>query len=440
MGKELYMQYSDVREIDRGGFGIVTECVDENGNRFAKKTLIATDKKSISRFVNEVRMMSELKHPNIVPVIAKRLSNPPYFYIMPLYESNLRKDLSDFIISSDDDFITNVLRSVLAGLSFAHSEGASHRDIKPENIMRGDNGEYLIGDFGIGKSANYERSQLTTLGTQLGTLNYMAPEQFRNAKDADMKCDIFALGKLILEMHGVEITPGQVGVDDLPVEWRFIIEKCIKINPKDRYQSASELQSDFLDLTRNSNADKTSERIESLLDKQSKSGPSLPTPESNELMKAMETMDNDQLFKAMNKLNRKTINKMDSEKSGSLVRIVKQYCEHVSATGWPFSATDKIGDVLMDIIHSTQNPSIHADCIKGLHEVGFKHNRWHVMGLFGTALNYISKNNIGSVREVIKMYKGGEIQNLKESKAYVNMNEIDKGIKALFRVVPPSKS
>ena len=261
----------------------------------------------------------------------------------------------------------------------------------------------------------------------------MAPEQFKNAKEADARCDIFAMGKLVLELHKIEILPGIIGVDDLPGDLRFIAEKCIKRNPEERYQSAGDLQDNYLDLLRKDQKTKSSEQFLSMIEKQAASGAVTSDKETSALLRVLSSMNDDEIYESLPKIETPVIAKMEKLNRGELTKLVEKYVDHVSSTNWPFSATDKIGDLLMEIIQAVDSPTIHAACIRGLHDVGFDHNRWHVMGLFGSALNYISKNHIVSVPEVIKMYKDGKIKNLKDSKSYVNMSDLDKRVKEIIK-------
>jgi serine/threonine protein kinase len=92
-------KYTDIREIGSGGFGIVHVCrCDADGNIYAKKKLtVFADEDAIKRFTREVRILSKLDHPNIVQVLAKRLQEPPFFYVMPLFKRSLRAELPSLI-------------------------------------------------------------------------------------------------------------------------------------------------------------------------------------------------------------------------------------------------------------------------------------------------------------------------------------------------------
>lgn len=120
-------KYIDIKNIGSGGFGEVWQCErDADKHIFAKKKLKpGTDDEGIRRFIREVRILSSLDHPNIVKVIGKRLSNDPYFYIMPLYSTSLKKELSSLI--GNETRIKPIFLAIIDGIEYAHSEGVIHR-------------------------------------------------------------------------------------------------------------------------------------------------------------------------------------------------------------------------------------------------------------------------------------------------------------------------
>src|SRR6202022_1943561 len=85
------------------------------------------------------------------------------------------------------------------GLDQAHKQGLIHRDIKPDNIMVASDGQVKLADLGLVKEVDGDVN-LTRTGRGLGTPHFMAPEQFRNAKNADVRCDIYSLGATLYQL------------------------------------------------------------------------------------------------------------------------------------------------------------------------------------------------------------------------------------------------
>ena len=107
-----------------------------------------------------------------------------------------------------EDEAVRIIAQVCQGLHKAHKQGMIHRDIKPDNIMVTPQGEAKLTDLGLVKEVDAELN-LTRTGRGLGTPHFMAPEQFRNAKNADARCDIYSLGATLYMMVTGELPFGK---------------------------------------------------------------------------------------------------------------------------------------------------------------------------------------------------------------------------------------
>jgi serine/threonine-protein kinase len=130
------------------------------------------------RFLKEARIVANLSHPNIIPVYDFGSEGDTAYLVMEFFPS---RDVSAWAAEGrlTCPLLLRVLRAVAEGLDYAHSRGVIHRDIKPANLLLNDAGTVKITDFGIAKSLG-EGGQ-TTQGMLVGTLEYMAPEQFTGA-------------------------------------------------------------------------------------------------------------------------------------------------------------------------------------------------------------------------------------------------------------------
>ena len=181
--------YTNTEQIGTGGFGVVWKCRrTSDGQLFAKKQLdpsAAADPELVARFNREVRMLSELDHPNIVKVIGKRFLTPPFFYVMPLYPSSLANVIPGLV--GDEGRIRKIFAQVLDAVEYAHKQGVIHRDLKPENVLYFADSDIVVSDFGLGRQLNSGSLRRTGTGYQMGTPLYMAPEQGVNAKVATVE-------------------------------------------------------------------------------------------------------------------------------------------------------------------------------------------------------------------------------------------------------------
>lgn len=151
-----------IKRIDQGGFGIVDLVESSTGKQYARKTFSKNQPLSdellanvIKRFAKEVRIQGSVNHPNIVPIIEANLDVSPPYYLMPLADSSLSKDLT--ADKTLDGSFVSTLSDIVAGLEEMHSMQIYHRDLKPQNVLRfkrnaGKPEEqkfYAVSDFGL---------------------------------------------------------------------------------------------------------------------------------------------------------------------------------------------------------------------------------------------------------------------------------------------------
>jgi serine/threonine protein kinase len=161
----------------------------------------------LKRFENEFRAASKLNHPNVVRAIDYgTVAGRPYLVMEYVDGESLGQRLErDGRISEDES--VRMVSLAAKGLQEAHTHGLIHRDIKPDNIMITRDGQVKIADLGLVKETEADLN-LTRTGRGLGTPHFMSPEQFRNAKNADVKCDIYSLGATMYMMVTGELPFG----------------------------------------------------------------------------------------------------------------------------------------------------------------------------------------------------------------------------------------
>jgi len=297
-----------VREIGRGGMGVVYEAVQLSlGRRVALKVLpfaASLDAKHLQRFKTEAHAAAQLHHTNIVPVYAVGCERGMHFYAMQLIEGQsldrviaatngddkarhgtaLTVDLKANTTAAQTQFTKsgpNSVRSretfraaarigaqVADALEYAHDAGVIHRDIKPANLLIDAKGNVWITDFGLAQVT--ADVGLTQTGDIFGTLRYMSPEQASGRRNqVDQRTDVYSLGATLYELLTLQpLFPGQDRQKLLhqilneepslprhadraiPVELETIVLKALAKTPEERYATAGEMAADlrrFLD-------------------------------------------------------------------------------------------------------------------------------------------------------------------------------------------------
>jgi serine/threonine protein kinase len=266
--------------IGKGGMGEVFLAEDTELERLiALKVLpedLANDAERMRRFVQEAKSASALNHPNIITIYEIGKTDKTNFIATEYIEG---ETLHNHLKSSRMNLksFLDVAVQVASALDAAHRAGIVHRDIKPENIMIRPDGLVKILDFGIAKLiekrnelVEAEAATAIKAGTQdgliIGTASYMSPEQARG-KDIDARSDIFSFGVVLYEMlTGKQPFEGESAIDtissiihkepvplnqitsDVPRELQHIVEKSLRKDREERYQTAKDLLIDLKDV------------------------------------------------------------------------------------------------------------------------------------------------------------------------------------------------
>ena len=303
-----------IREIGRGGMGVIFEAEQESlGRRVAVKVLprqVLLDEKHLKRFEREARIAANLHHTNIVEVFGVGEQDGFHYYVMqyirgvgldaviPLLakvacsQGSVRSQPAPPPATkaiSEDAIAEAAARQLLGGeagrnpagrlgpqywqsvarfglqaadaLNYAHGQGVLHRDIKPANLLLDPQGTVWLADFGLAKAA--QSDDLSLSNDLVGTLRYMAPEQFRG--NTDHRSDIYSLGLTMYEMlalrpayeetnqsrlihriaQGPPLPPPSTSGLGVPRDLETIILKAVNQDVSQRYQSAAAMAEDL---------------------------------------------------------------------------------------------------------------------------------------------------------------------------------------------------
>jgi tetratricopeptide (TPR) repeat protein/predicted Ser/Thr protein kinase len=200
-------KYALVREIGRGGMGVVYEAEDPDlRRRVALKVLKedVSDPAAAERLRREAAIAAQLRHPNIIAVhevgTTKPRTGPPLpFIAMELVEGRTLADLLEER-KTGRTALLRILEDMARAVAHAHAGGVVHRDLKPANVIVDKDGRCYLGDFGIARAATF-RTRLTEARYIVGTPEYMAPEQVEDRPDdVGPATDIHALGVMLYEI------------------------------------------------------------------------------------------------------------------------------------------------------------------------------------------------------------------------------------------------
>ncbi len=242
-------RFRDAEAIGRGGAGIVYRAFDEQrGEVVAIKRLRGRAREAqtaIERFRREARIVSRLRHPNVVDVQEVIEEDDDILIVMELVDGDdlERRIRSGGPFPQRDAFA--IAERIARGLVYAHDNGIIHRDVKPANVILGpsddpdDPGVPKIVDFGLARAPDPAGSvgsleSLTGDGALLGTIDYMAPEQARDPRKADARADVYSLGALLYRLLTGE-SPRTIREGRLPEASRYIVMRALEDDRERRY-------------------------------------------------------------------------------------------------------------------------------------------------------------------------------------------------------------
>jgi eukaryotic-like serine/threonine-protein kinase len=257
-------RYRIVRKLGTGGMADVYLAEDQElGRRVAIKILNdrhAADDQFVERFRREAKNAAGLSHPNIVSIYDRGTAEGTYYIAMEYLDGRSLKELIVSRGPAPVKVAVDYARQILAAVGFAHRHGIVHRDIKPHNVLVGPEGTLKVTDFGIARSG---ASQMTEVGSIIGTAQYLSPEQARGSP-VDQTSDLYSVGVVLYEMLTGQVpftgeTPLEIAMKhlsevpkppselrpDVPHDLDLVVLRALAKDPAERYQTAEEMGADL---------------------------------------------------------------------------------------------------------------------------------------------------------------------------------------------------
>jgi eukaryotic-like serine/threonine-protein kinase len=257
-------RYRILRKLGTGGMANVYLAEDEVlGRRVAIKILNdrhAGDDQFVERFRREAKNAASLSHPNIVSIYDRGEAEGTYYIAMEYLDGRSLKELIVARGPAPVHLAVDYARQILAAVKFAHRNGIVHRDIKPHNVLVDGEGRLKVTDFGIARAG---ASQMTEVGSIIGTAQYLSPEQAKGAP-VDQTSDLYSVGVVLYELlTGVVPFSGDTPVEiamkhlstvpeppsskraEIPRDLDMVVMRALAKDPSERYHSAEEMDADL---------------------------------------------------------------------------------------------------------------------------------------------------------------------------------------------------
>ncbi len=254
--------YTILEKLGEGGMGVVYKARDSRLDRYVAIKFLSTALSSSvteqERFIQEARAASSLNHPSICTVHDIGTHEDQLYFVMEFVDGSTLLEIAGTL---DEKSCLRIIRQVAEGLAAAHANQIIHRDVKSSNIMLTADGRVKIMDFGLAKFSG--RPDLTTVGSTVGTMAYLSPEQARG-EQVDQRADIYSLGVVLFELLTKEQPFSalyntamlyQILNEEAPApslrkknvssSVDAIVKHCLAKNVDDRYQIVTEICDDI---------------------------------------------------------------------------------------------------------------------------------------------------------------------------------------------------
>lgn len=384
------------RPLGTGGFAEVYRAVDRrNGQVVAVKILkdiTKADAEAVKRFRRELRLMQTLNHPHVATILDQGDFDDldGIWYAMPLAVGSLADEIAT--MQNDTGTVADLARQLCAGVGYVHEQGILHRDLKPGNILRTPDGNWQVADFGLAREDERMSLALTSTTHQgLGTSMYASPEQWNNPKYADLRDDIYGIGKILQHaITGQFPMAGAEHITDTPL--RPVLQRAT--GPREnRYPDATALlravdqaviASSDVWVDPQTRLDRLRPRL---------SGAALDTVAADELVAWLLSNDIDvqisEAVMAFMSASSATLAYLWAANPNGLRLAWSHVAEHIRASGFEWAFCDAIANTTRRLIEVVPDNAVMREAVSALTRLAKHHNRWHVRDVLVAILQSI---------------------------------------------------
>ena len=269
---KMFGDFRVEKQLGEGSMGEVYRATQMSLNRTVALKLLPREYTGndtlVERFLREMQSLAEIDHPNIVRIVATGEQDGQHYAALEFIDG---RSLHEWLVELNQFSIGDVLHIGLVcadALQHAHQQGKVHRDIKPANILISRNGVCKVADFGLVKMPKTDMD-VTGSGAELGTPEYMAPEQTVDAGAVDGRADIYSLGIVLYVLAAGELpfkgenvleflsakqrgsyTRARSLNPQVPDRLELVLQKMLQAEPEHRYSSCQELIADLASIGR----------------------------------------------------------------------------------------------------------------------------------------------------------------------------------------------
>ncbi len=375
-------------QLGQGGMGAVLRVEDkENLETFALKYCQPGEDRR--RFAREVRMMEAVKSDHVISVVHSNLEFDPPYFIMPLADRSLQNELGTLI--DDEATGLEIFRQICLGVQSLHEQKIYHRDLKPANVLLLPDGRVVVSDLGLGKFEDRDTTVLTRTIHQIGTEDYLAPEQRQpeGSRKADARTDVYQLGKVLYQIL-TNRPPRWIDYDKLPKGLDHIIQRAVAENPSDRYQNVERLEAALSSYRSSKDPVKNPREVLDRLLNDLKVKHRKNVPEAAELKQVLEVLshgawlDHSLVVECFHSIPIAWLSALVEDHEAELFPVLSTYTTaiHEICGGYNFSFADTVADRMKPIYEETASIRMKVLALRNIMTSAERLGRFRPQALF----------------------------------------------------------
>lgn len=358
--------------------------------RLLRAPQLADSDGEMRRFRREVRSQSAMDHEGIMPILGWRFNADPPFYVMPEAEMTLEDLIERNPGGVDPEDAAAIILTVIDAISYAHDQGVYHRDLKPANILLLDR-RWVVGDFGMCRDLSTDSTTITRPNTMVGTVAYVAPEQYDDGHAVEASADVYALGKVFIHLLTGRRPFPYTQLEHVPAEYKYLLTKALAEKPEDRHATVAEFGRQIELVARKSDTLRSVEDRGKDLLSQGLKGDTGATDELLALLVA--EADDEALYTSfVAKLPEPMLAAMQAANKPAFEELIKTFDEY-SEGGHPFNYVDIIADFFAMVFRIAESVMIRRLALRRIMTVGAAHNRFYVGDVFARLVSALRDPN-----------------------------------------------